>query len=187
MSVWRWDNVFCGICICTHPHTSPVNAYIHNVNTPPRTYKLSPLISCVLDNLINPFSSTLWASLSFCKGCHFKANLFWSHLLFWHSYVRTSSALSEQGPKMQVKSRSNPDLTWKTPFPCARQPRTQKWVEPCSRPRVESGLKMADKGLSRHDYEAWPLLEIWQPPKYSRSLSLWSSVPFDAQSMPTKH
>ena len=62
---------------------------------PPEPNKPSPLISCILDNLINPFSSTLWASLSFCKCCHFKANPFWSHLLSWHSYVRTSSALSE--------------------------------------------------------------------------------------------
>lgn len=63
---------------------------------------------------------------------------------------------------------------------CARQPWTQKRVQPCSHPSVKSELKMRGEGVSRHDDEGWPLLEIWQPPKYSHSLSLWSSVPFDA-------
>ena len=115
---------FCGTCICTHPHISNVNMYMHNVIYPPKHYK--PTHSVVASWTTWCFSITLWASLSFCQCFQFKANPFWSHLLFWHSYARTSSALSEayasitpftctkKVGQIQVESRFEPDNTFHT-------------------------------------------------------------------------
>ena len=101
-------------------------------------------------------------------------------------------------PKMRVKSGSNLHSTRIYTFHMRELTLDIIWVEPCSRPWIESGLKMAerraDRGATWHDGEVKALLEIWSSEVlqaqlsgayrneavYQRSLTHWNSAGLSA-------